>query len=318
MLSSTGSETRSTTVHGLRLQTSFVIWPETTKATREHSHEVNVNLVPDALEECPMRGEIVADSVENGVRLYTFARTGSCTEFWFPDLCRGSFDIDRGLVQLGARDLSYAALVLPNTIVAAYVSQLGDLALHASAIRCAERTVAFCGPSTAGKTTCAAALSLLGAAVVTDDLLRVSTSGTNTMRCFPGVPEFRLRTTHDWIFPPGSVRTLPDARIGFTPNHIWHDRTTLEVIVFPVAHDEPVAPQLRRVRGEVAVRRLLQSSRIAWAPSAGAHYLRQLVLLAAKVECFELDIHLGSLKEARYREQLLQSVATAAEKPNLP
>jgi hypothetical protein len=304
MPSSDVCNVNSTIVHGIRLQSPFDVWPGAANAKRQWTHHLNVRVHDELADEAELAGDIVAECVEQGERLYTFSNSGQRTAFTFPGLCQGWFDVPQQTLELHSESMAVAALVLPNTIVAAIAAQLGDLTLHGSAVHWQGRTLAFCGPSTAGKTTCAAALSLLGAAAVSDDLLRVETSVDAAPLCFPGIPEFRLRSTHGWDLPQSRIRTLVDDRTGFTPAHVSHEKSRLHAVIFPLASETPISPEVRRVQGEVAMRRLLQSARLAWSPRGGVTFLRQAAALAGQVQLYDLRIHLASLSTPSYRQQL--------------
>lgn len=311
MATSNPSERAHTSIiHGLRLATPFEIWPGARAGERKWSHALRVN-VDNA--DAPSRfgaGELLAKATQHGELWYAFERHETRVNFTFPGVCSGHIELSHGQLDVHVQDAETSALVLPNTVMAVVVNELGDLALHASAVRLQGRTWAFCGPSTAGKTTCAAALASLGASAVTDDLLRVALAGRDQPRpeCYPGVPEFRLRAPHGWSLAPEHVRPLSDERTGFTPAHIADEVSPLHAIVFPISNATPVTPSLVRVQGEHAVRRLLQSSRITWTPRVGVGLLRQLSRVVKHVELYELHVCLAELYQPSQRWRLLETL----------
>lgn len=305
MPSSDGSELAYvSTIHGIRLHTPFELWPGAVNAQRKWSHELRVNVLSG--EPAPKfgAGELLAEALHYGERSYAFERCDTRVHFTFPRLCSGCIDLRQGQLDVHVQDLETTALVLPNTIMAVVVNEFGDLTLHGSAVRIEDQTWAFCGPSTAGKTTCAAALASLGASAVTDDLLRVKFDERGGPLCFPGVPELRVRTPRGWALPSERVRLLSDERTGFTPEHITHDVSPLTAIVFPIASHRTVTPELVRVQGEAAVRRLLQASRIAWSPRVGLGVLRHLSRLVQHVALYELHVCLTDLYQPSQRSRL--------------
>lgn len=313
MPSSNASEAHVAVVHGLRLHTPFEVWPGADHAQRQWSHEVRVRLQAVSQVNAEPRGDLIARAMENGELMYAFTRAKARVEFAFPQLCCGHFDFETAELELCAVDIDVAKLVLPNTVLAVLIGQAGDMTLHASAVVIEGQVLAFCGPSTFGKTTCAAALGLAGASAVTDDLLRVELSAGNPITCYPGVPEFRLRTTYDWALAAERVRPLADGRTGFTPGRVTDEKSPLGAIFFPRIGDPGSAIEVNRVQGEAAVRRVLQSARVAWTPRVGAAFLKQASTLASRVQLFELRLELSQLKRASYVEQLADVVRAASK-----
>jgi hypothetical protein len=70
-----------------------------------------------------------------------------------------------------------ACTYLIGPIMAFVLRRRGDVALHASAVQIGGSAVALVGPHGSGKSTAAAALARAGCAVITDDLLRLTSDG---------------------------------------------------------------------------------------------------------------------------------------------
>jgi hypothetical protein len=102
---------------------------------------------------------------------------GDGTRFIFAYRDRTRFSIDTAARQIWCSwttTFEDASTYLVGPVLAFALRASGELVLHASAIQLAGGAVAFAGPHAAGKSTTAAACARSGAAVLTDDLLRVS------------------------------------------------------------------------------------------------------------------------------------------------
>lgn len=108
------------------------------------------------------------------------------------------------------------AIYLLGPILGFVLRIRGVVSLHASGIVIGDSAIAVMGPAGAGKSTTAAAFSLLGYRVLTDDVLAVEDRGAS-FAVLPGYPGLRL-----W---PDSVTSLmgsPDALPPLTPT--WDKR----------------------------------------------------------------------------------------------
>ena len=106
------------------------------------------------------------------------------------------------IVQLASTDpppapVSAELLFGPATMLA--LALRGTYALHASAVRCRERAVAFVGPSGAGKSTLAALLAAgdLGWERLADDILPFAVAGTAAL-ARPAFPQLKLAPGEQW------------------------------------------------------------------------------------------------------------------------
>lgn len=84
--------------------------------------------------------------------------------------------------------------VLINQVIPRMLSQLGEIVLHASAISLANNNiaVAFMGESGAGKSTLAAWFCRKGAALLTDDCLRLVVKDNQFAEAIPSYPAIRI------------------------------------------------------------------------------------------------------------------------------
>lgn len=86
-----------------------------------------------------------------------------------------------------------ASLLVAGGAMSTLLTLRGHLVLHASAVSVDRKAIALIGPSGAGKSTLAGALCAAGAQLVTDDSLRVDTTGSDPVVCHPGGTSLRLR-----------------------------------------------------------------------------------------------------------------------------
>lgn len=281
----------SSVVHGVRVQGETALLPDF-GAARTWTHQLHVDFRPtdvsnDAYLPC---GDLIAHQVWQGETEYAFHRSASSLSFTFPGFCSGIVHLQRGSVELHATSADDAGLVFPNTVLSVFLGVDDDLVLHGSAVGIDGRAVVFCGPSGSGKSTVAAAMALSGAAVITDDALRVTLGAAGPPRCFPGVPELRLRQTRGWTLAPHTARLLCDGRTGFRPDNPIQTETEVRALVFPCVSPVATRPSLERLRGELCLRRLLSASRITWTTRGAAQVLKKSALLGQRTPTYALNL----------------------------
>jgi hypothetical protein len=169
----------------------------------------------------PPPGEVVARYETNGNVWYTATETAlgyrlrfaNCGEFVIaPDLSSIEVRRDPG----GRHDL--LPILLAGTASALLLTLRGAVVLHASAVAVDGAALAFVGQSGRGKSTVAALMCLDGAALVTDDVLRVDPGPPVT--CVGGASELRLRAAAAHLADEQAdrpSRTTADARRAFAP-----------------------------------------------------------------------------------------------------
>lgn len=282
----------STVVHGVRLRGETELCPSF-EPLRSWTHELHVRfeqLPYDKQGETMEGAALIARRAFEGETEYSFSIDGSTLRFSFPGFCWGAIDRGTRCAMVHAANPDDAALVFPNTVLSVVLGAGPDVVLHASAIALDGVALAICGPSGSGKSTIAAALTLAGARLVTDDALRIEMGGHGLPRCYPGVPELRLRQTRRWCLNASHTRLLPDERVGYRPTDPVNELTELGVLLFPSVSAEHVTPKLTRLRGERGVRQLLGASRIAWAGASQVEAFRNLVQLGHRVAAYQLDL----------------------------
>ena len=136
---------------------------------------------------------------------------------------------------------------LAGTVIAVVLMLRGHPVLHASAVEVGGRGLAFVGRSGMGKSTLATAFCARGAALITDDVLRIDLDGVPTCRL--GATETRLR---DGALPVldgagGVARMSADGRHLSVPGRLAADGVPLHAIVVPA---------ILRDAGQVAAHRL--------------------------------------------------------------
>lgn len=148
---------------------------------------------------------------------YTLVEVEDCQVFRFFSTC--DFQInhsDRTIrCSLDPRsNAGIASLLIAGTLMASLLIISGECVLHASAVEWDERALAFLGNSGTGKSTLAAICCETGAALVTDDALRVIQQ-ENLAWCCPGTTDIRLRSNSSFLadrFPEAMVRSTVDLR----------------------------------------------------------------------------------------------------------
>ncbi|MDX2054192.1 MAG: hypothetical protein SFV15_17460 [Polyangiaceae bacterium] len=178
----------------------------------------------------------------------------------------------------------------------------GAWPLHASAVNLPEGDgLAFVGGSGAGKTTLAAACCMLGAQLVTDDVLVTQTDTTGVVSCYAGSTELRLRAH---ALDPSNVpsewarRKTADGRLAVRPNLVVSDQTTLRTVVVPTRTGTS-SFKLTQLNGPEAVLELAKFPRVAGWLEAGRHAERfsRLAAIARGAAVFRLEMPSDSAEQ---------------------
>jgi hypothetical protein len=120
-----------------------------------------------------------------------------------------SADLRRAVVRIvDGADPEMVSVFVAGALPAFVLIMGGEAVLHASAVDVGGRVLAFVGQSGMGKSTMAALFCAAGGRLVTDDVLRLDTSGAP--RCYLGGGELRLRRSSDDVA--GGFATRPEAR----------------------------------------------------------------------------------------------------------
>lgn len=190
--------------------------------------------------------------------IYAFSR-GPAGDFTLRFFGACDFRVGADLQQMEVRvvhgvDGGLASVLTSGASLAFQLYQRGNLVLHASAVEVDGAAWGFVGRSGMGKSTMAALLCSSGAALITDDVLRVDDPGGRPVARL-GATELRLRKGADTIagrFSDGAPRQRrsADDREVLRLRDGARDRLPLDVLVVPFpSHDA----------GEVEVRRLTRS-----------------------------------------------------------
>lgn len=209
----------------------------------------------------PAPGRPLAELDRDGRRVYSFAQDGDRTILRYPTL----FELvgDLALSEVTAHlhpgaDPKLLGVLGSGNLLAVHLLLRHQLVLHASAVRHDDRALAFVGCSGMGKSTLAAAFCAAGAALVTDDVLRVDLGPDRVVRVYPGATENRLRTgSRDLAHPsPGrEVRHTADGRLAVRSRRR---------VVEPLPLGACVLPRMCRDADRVLVRRLRPATAMLW------------------------------------------------------
>lgn len=174
--------TRRLYLHGgLRVESELAL-PELAADERAHA-------VPEPDVRIAVGPEPSADECEQPLEV----GPRSC-RFGVPDLARFEIRDGRRILvrpRTGA-SAEWLRLVTLATAWAALLQQRGELALHAGVVRAGDGAVAFCGPSTAGKSSTVAWLARRGHALVSDDLCRVTLPASGPPEVWPSTARLKL------------------------------------------------------------------------------------------------------------------------------
>jgi hypothetical protein len=190
-----------------------------------------------------------------------------------------------------------AAHFLLEPVLAFVLRQRGDLVLHASAVAFGGRAAIICGPAGAGKSTTAGACLIGGAAMLSDDVVRVTPSG-GAWHAYPGTPNCR-------VWDDGARALVGDLSRAPVFSPTWDKRVVQPAALGAAIAREPVpialvcvlagrsavpAPRLERVHGYEAVRALLGNASPAWVTDAAARgaEMQRLAGLAAATRVVRL------------------------------
>jgi hypothetical protein len=201
--------------------------------------DVDVSRGADVLETAqPPAGDVIAEyRTGEGENWYTATRTDDGFRVRFRDC--GDFEISDDLSRVVIREdpagrTELLPILMAGTVSALLLNLRGHVVLHASAVAIDDVVLAFVGNSGRGKSTMAALMCVDGAALVTDDVLRVD-AGPPVV-CVGGAPELRLREKAVSIarsHPTAVTRETADERHAFAPPVAPVAERPLAAIVIP-------------------------------------------------------------------------------------
>lgn len=222
-------------VHGLRIR-SEVPLPEQPRELDDVDLHVRLG-APREVPADPPAGEVVAEMVEGDRRLYTAATDGGDVVLRFHGTCEIviSRTLDEATCHVDpAADPALLSVLVSGTMIALVMELMGELVLHASAVEVDGAAIAVVGTSGMGKSTVSALLCHAGAALVTDDVLRVRPG--RPPRCLRGASALRLRQSAATVvemYADPEVAETADQRLGLQPTPTSLDDMRLGVLVVP-------------------------------------------------------------------------------------
>jgi hypothetical protein len=188
----------------------------------------------------------------------------------------------------------------------------GEAVLHASAVDVGGRVVAFVGQSGMGKSTMAALVCAAGGRLVTDDVLRLETTGSP--RCYLGGGELRLRRSSDDVTDgfdarPESRRT-GDGRNALKVSSAGSELLPLAAIVIPFPDRAATELWLRRLDPVRAVLGLASFPRfVGWEdPTTQAEQFQYLGDICDSVPVYTAQVPWGP----PFPTDLVETILTGA------
>lgn len=268
----------------------------------------------------PPPGSPLADLERGGERVYSFRRDGDRVVLRYPGLCelvgdRTLSDITATLAP-GA-DRRILGVIAGGNMLAVHLMLRRQFVLHASAVCHEGRAVAFVGVSGMGKSTLAAAYCAAGAALITDDVMRIDLAPDGAARVHPGATETRLRTTARELAdasPPDAVRLTADGRLAVRPGRHVGEALPLAACVVPRTDPEARTLRVRRLAPMAALRWLILFPKIVgWCePLSLDHNFQSLGVLAEHLPIFEVTVPWGLPFEPGMLAELMDGVLAPA------
>lgn len=217
------------------------------------------------------------------------------------------FVIDAGLrdvtvhVVSGA-DPELASVLVTGTLLSFLLELRGHVVLHASAVDVGGVAVAFVGATGMGKSTMAALMCADGAALVTDDVLRLDVDDSDRApTCHAGATELRLRKAAGhlasrFIEPVGTRRTV-DGRVALQLSGATRPGPPLAGIIIPVPDHGGArrTPEVERLDTMNAMLTLLRFPRLlGWRdrPTINRHF-HQLADVVGRVSVHVVNMPWG-------------------------
>ncbi len=237
------------------------------------------------------------------------------------------FEVDRPGREVTVRpapgaDLGMISIFLGGTVLAFVLAAEGKLMLHASAVSVEGHALAVAAPAGWGKSTIAAILCGAGAALVTDDALRVDVNDSGVV-CYRGTRTIRLRQSAAALG--GSVAgalmgETADGRTSLLAPRLAGRDASLTAVVLPYpAHGERRLA-VERISGWESMVNLLPLARFGWSFLAhGGSTLFELTAdLADGVPVYQATIPWGPPFPPGLAEGLLEAVGLREGASKLP
>jgi hypothetical protein len=269
--------------------------------------------------EGPPPGRCLAELHQPGVSYWCSEQAEAAGRWLLRYPALGEFEVDRAAGTIAVHPSpggspALLAILLAGGVLAHLLADSGDPILHASAVEAQGGAIAMVGPSGAGKSTLAAMLCGAGAALVTDDTLRVRLAGGRA-ECFRGTGRLRLRPSTEELagIEGAEVEQTADGRLGVAPT--LSDAATMELttVVVPVPTRDASTLEIERLSPRDAVLALLRAPRVAgWRdPDPLRLHFEACSELAEAVSVHRARIPWGPPFEADMGAGVLRSLAEA-------
>ena len=254
-------------VHGLRIRSEIAL-PEPVVEGGQADVLVRLNEPREIDPRAPLGEPLV--SLDRPGFAYAIVEHATGYTLRFDSLCE--FEISTDLSRIEAtltpgEDPELLSIFLTGNVLAFLLGISGDPVLHASAVELGGYAVALAGETGSGKSTLSALLCATGAALISDDLLRLGLR-EGTVVCHEGTRLSRLRTGAAKLadhFPAESIAESPDGRLTISMPRPSRPVLELGAIVLPVFGDQGQAPVVERLGPREALIELLSVPRlIGW------------------------------------------------------
>ncbi len=244
-------------------------------------------------------GQILAKfSYKNG-KGYIYTQTATGYILRYHDFCEFRMDFECRHIHVHLTphaDPDIIPLLISGNVITFILTLQGHTVLHASAVEIKNTALAFVGNSGMGKSTLAALLCSNGARLITDDTLRLKFY-KNTVSCFPGTSEIRLRPNAENVaklFPETLIGISADKRFIVRVSSSLNEYPTLKTIVIPRLSIKFKNLTVRRLKASEAVIHLNHYPRIPWqARELVRHQLKMIISIVKRVPIYEANIPRG-------------------------
>lgn len=191
-----------------------------------------------------------------------------------------------------------AGVLAVGSLLAFVLMMAGEAVLHASAMQIGNRALAFVGSSGMGKSTMAALIGASGAALITDDVLRLDLA-ESSVRCHLGATELRLRKSAAELAgrfeDAPAVRVTSDLRDALRVPAATDDLLPLAAIVVPRPTRDLDAVAIQKLSAVEALHALIRFPRILGWQDVTTHIqqFQHLATLAERVPVYLADVPWG-------------------------
>ncbi len=269
----------------------------------------------------PVEGALLLDSGSRRYGYVIIERPDGAHLLRFFNACDAEISADLTQVRVhpvvGA-DPGIAVVLATGAVLAYLLVRRGHMVLHGSAVAIDGGAVAFVAPSGGGKSTMATLLCADGAALVTDDVLRVDLDGPDapvpTVRA--GATGLRLRKGADTLVElfgsgaPGRHVSADDRQV-LTPGGEVPDALPLRALVVPFPEHGIDALVVERLDAKQALFDLLSFPRLlGWRdPAYLSRHLAEVAALVAVVPVLRARVPWGPPFSPRTAPELRAAVA---------